>query len=186
MVKFKRKTVERIVREELHTVIKEMYSEQFGVHEADDEEKKKKKEPSVDGADKDNDNIEPQAAGPDIAPEVGDKDTPTPDGEDPPDEEPGDTDIPDEDVPAGDDPSDTELSQDVEDPAEEEPEGSDITKEIAGRSVQSITMEPESKLMPGAKEIVIQFEEIPQPLRILIGRSGVIKYHFKGTVHNEL
>jgi hypothetical protein len=179
-MKFKRSTVERIVREELNSVVKEMYETNFGVHEADDD-KDKKKEPEVGGADKDNDNVEPQKAGPDIAPEVGDKETPAPDGE-----EPADTDIPDEDVPAGDDPSDTELSQDAEDPAEEEPEGGDISKEIAGRSVQSITLEPESKLMPGAKEIVVQFEEIPQPLRILIGRSGVIKYHFKGSIHNEL
>lgn len=167
-MKFKRSTVERIVREELHSVIKEMY-------EAKDEDEDKKQD--VKSAESDNDAVEPPAAGPDVAPSVGDDSgTITP----------GDSDIPDEDVPAGDDPSDTELSQDVEDPKDGEPEKSDISKDIEGRSIQSITLEPESKLMPGAKEIVIQFEDSPQPLRVLIGRSGAVKYHFKGSVHNSL
>lgn len=171
--KFKRSQVEQIIREELSTIIKELY-------EADDDEKK---EPEIGGADKDNDVEVPSKSTDNTAPTVGSEKQ-----DSPPEDEPkaGDENIPDEEVPVGDDPSDTELSQDVEDPSDEEAEGGDISKDITGRSVQSITVNPESKMMPGAKEIVIQFEEIPHPLRILLGKSGLVKYHFKGAIHNDI
>ena len=176
-LKFKRSQVERIIREELSLLVKELW-------EAEND-KDKKKEPEVGGADSENDVEVPSKSTDNTAPTVGaEKQDSPPEGEEP---KAGDENIPDEEVPVDDDPSDTELSQDVEDPAdEEEPEGSDIAKEIEGRSVQSITVNPTSKMMPGAQEIVIQFEEIPHPLRILIGKSGMIKYHFKGSIHNEL
>ena len=183
-IKFKRSRVEQIVREELALLIREFY-------EADD---KDDKEPGVQGADHDNDNVEPEKAGADMAPKrgaeradgAGDGDQPK---VPPPGEEPksGDKDVPDEEVPMGDpDPSDTELSQDVEAEPGEEPEQSDISRDITGRSVQSISFSKESKLMGGAQEVVIQFEEIPHPLHILLMKSGMVKFFYKGQIHNFL
>ena len=175
-IKFKRSKVEQIVREELEALVKELW-------EADKDDNK---EPDVAGADKENDNVAPSKDGADMAPKVGaEKDDVPPEGE-----ETGDKNAPAGEVPAGKDPSDTELSKDVEDQGdpgqEEKPEGGDISNDIVGRSVQSISYSPESKMMPGASEVTIQFEEIPHPLKILIGKSGMIKYHFKGSIHNEL
>jgi len=192
-IKFKKSRVEKIVREELELLIREFF-------EADDKEDK---EPGVQGADKDNDNVAPEKSGTDMAPKrgaeiatgapEGDEPKAPPPGEESPPEQPadpeaGDQDIPDEEVPAGDpDPSDTELSQDVEDQGdEEEKEGGAISKEITGRQIQSIAYNPESKMMGGAHEVVIQFEEIPHPLHILLGKSGMIKFFFKGQIRNEL
>lgn len=85
--------------------------------------------------------------------------------------------------------ADADLEKDVADPAsEEDPEdvtGGKIADQITGKSVQSVTMEPKSKLLPGAQEVVITFKEIPEPLKILITKSGQVKFHFKG-LHNKI
>jgi type IV secretory pathway VirB10-like protein len=94
-------------------------------------------------------------------------------------------------LPTEDEPADKELDKDVakKDAGEvedaEDVTGGEIADEIAGKTVQSITMEPKSKIMPGAQEIVITFDQIPDPLRILINKSGVVKFYYKG-LHNEL
>jgi len=90
-----------------------------------------------------------------------------------------------EEVDVGDDEADDELSQDVEDPEDEEPEQSEVAADIEGKTIQSITMQ-DSEMMKGATELVIQFDESPHPLRVLIGKSGMLRFHYKGALHNEL
>jgi len=182
-MKINKSVVERIVREETLAVMKEFI-----------DEAEKEKEPEVKGAEKDNDKTEPEAPADDIAPEVGAKKKDAPDEGEPPvadkdkDEPKPPTDEPpiDDEVPAGDDPADDEISKDVEDPDEEEPDGGDISNEIAQKTVQSITMDKDVKDFPGFKVIEIQFEDIPYPLRILVGQSGLVKFHFRGALHNSL
>lgn len=72
---------------------------------------------------------------------------------------------------------DTEDAEDVT--------GGKIADEITGKTIQSVTMEPKSKTLPGAQELVITFKEIPDPLKVLITKTGMVKFFFKG-LHNEL
>jgi hypothetical protein len=84
------------------------------------------------------------------------------------------------------DPADDEISDDEADGGEEEGgEESKISKELPGKIIQSITAEPKSKVMPGAMEVVITFNDTPDPFRILIPKSGVPKFFWKG-LHNEV
>ncbi len=90
--------------------------------------------------------------------------------------------------PAGNDPADKGLEKQAageeepsDDPDAEDdeagPEQTDkVSDELVGKTVQSITANPKSKLMPGATEIVIQFDQIPEPLKILVTKTGAIKY----------
>jgi len=182
-MRIKKSRIVEIVREELALHIREML-------EAGDDEEEKKGGPSTVGADKDNDNQEPDAPADDVAPKVGaEKGPEAPDGDAPA----GGDEEQDAEVPATPDPSDDELSKDMADDETDDGEdevddetGGDISDEITGKTIQSMTFQPESKMMPGAAEITIQFDEIPHPLTILIGKSGMVKYHFKGALHNEL
>lgn len=97
---------------------------------------------------------------------------------------------PGKELPVADEPEvDAELEKDVatDDEAEDAADvtGGKIASVITGKTVQSITMEPKSKIMPGAQEIVVTFNQITDPLRILIGKTGQVKFYFKG-LHNEL
>lgn len=78
---------------------------------------------------------------------------------------------------------DAETEDEVEDAAEVT--GGEISDQIVGQTVQSIVMEPKSKIMPGAQEITITFNQKPDPLRILITKSGAVKFFYKG-LHNAL
>lgn len=93
-------------------------------------------------------------------------------------------DEPEDDKDTAPEPGDGEDEEGDEEDAEDVT-GGDIAKELEGKRIQSITMEPKSKIMPGAQEINIQFADIPDPLRILVNKSGNIKFYFKG-LHNEL
>jgi len=77
-----------------------------------------------------------------------------------------------------DEPTDDEL---VDDPRED---GS-VSKELEGKRVQSITMDSKSKMMPGAAEVVITFEDTPDALRILLTKTGDYKFFYKG-LHSDL
>lgn len=99
---------------------------------------------------------------------------------------------PEKDV--GADPADQDLESEPDDTGDDEKAAEDdvgpedtkkVSDELVGKTVQSITANPKSKLMPGAMEIVIQFDQIPEPLKILIGKSGTVKYYFRG-LHNEI
>jgi hypothetical protein len=97
------------------------------------------------------------------APEVGD--------------EPGE---PDE-LETGEEPADADLEKDL---AGEEGEEGTVAGEIANKTVESISMEEDSKIMPGASEVVVTFKESPDALRLLITKSGRVKIFYKG-LHND-
>lgn len=61
----------------------------------------------------------------------------------------------------------------------------DISDNVVGKTIQSITMEPTSKLLPGSKELTITFNEITDQFKILITKTGNIKFYFRG-LHNIL
>lgn len=91
----------------------------------------------------------------------------------------------DQDVPAS--PDDEKIEKDVTDPEHnEEAEQSRIQQELEGKAIQGISFEPKSKVLPGAKEVVITFSNSTDPLKILISKSGEVKYFFKNALHNKL
>jgi hypothetical protein len=106
-------------------------------------------------------------------------------------EVPGD----DEEKPTPPEPADTDLEKQAtgEKGAEEEdgedetgPEDTEkVSDQLVGQTVQSITANPKSKLMPGATEIVFQFQQKPDPLKILVTKSGKLVYYYRG-LHNEI
>lgn len=66
---------------------------------------------------------------------------------------------------------------------EEEPEatpGGDVNKEVAGKTVQSVTLEPKSKILPGAKEVRLGFNETTDALIVLVTSTGQIKFSYRG------
>jgi hypothetical protein len=83
------------------------------------------------------------------------------------------------DVPA---PEDKEIESDAY--GEESKPGDKLSNELVGKTVQSMTMEPSSKLLPGAQEIVLTFNEITDPLRILVGKTGKVSFFFRNSLHN--
>lgn len=163
-MKIKRSVLEKMVREELRTHIREMMEgpkdDDKGASVVDAEDEKAAGEKK---AEKDGKGPKPQPG-----PEKKAKE-----------------------LPVADEPeADPELEKDVagEEDAEEDAEevtGGKIADEISGKTIQSVTMEPKSKTLPGAQEIVLTFREIPDPLKILITKTGQVKFFFKG-LHNEL
>ena len=91
----------------------------------------------------------------------------------------------DQDVPES--PDDEKIEKDVTDPEHnEEAEQGRVQQELEGKSIQSISFEPKSKVLPGAKEVVLTFANSTDPLKILISKSGDVKYFFKNALHNKL
>ena len=78
---------------------------------------------------------------------------------------------------ADDDPSDAEGGEGKE---------KKVSEEIVGKTVQSISMEPKSKILPGAIEISVSFNEVTDALKILIPKSGAPKFFWRGSLHNEI
>lgn len=175
-MKIKKSRIEEIIREELTLHLKELLTTEVA---------------EVATADEDNTDKEPDTPAKNSAPTVGaKKDDVVPDGdqESPKDKPTDDNEKETEEVPVSDGPDDDKISQDVEEPEPEDEKdiGGDISNDLIGKQLQSITMEPESKMMPGAREITIQVENYPHPLKILLGKSGLIKFFYKGSLHNEL
>lgn len=165
-MKIKRSKLEQIIREELAAHIREITEgppdDLDGPEVVDAEKEKPKKEP---------------------------KKTP---GNTAPDKKANDRAVkppPAQELPVGDDPeADKDLEKDVATDDEESPEevtGGGIADEITGKTVQSVTMEPKSKTLPGAQELVITFREIPDPLKVLITKTGQVKFFFRG-LHNSV
>lgn len=65
----------------------------------------------------------------------------------------------------------------------EEPSGA-VNDEVSGKTVQAVTIEPKSKVLPGAKEIVIAFNESTDALRILVTPTGSVKFFWRGQLHD--
>lgn len=67
--------------------------------------------------------------------------------------------------------------------AAEEPSGA-INDEVSGKTVQAVTIEPKSKVLPGAKEVVLAFNESTDALRILVTPTGAVKFFWRGQLHD--
>lgn len=106
------------------------------------------------------------------------EDSPSPKGEGPP----GPQVDPETDPGLNADPSDDE-GIDAAGNAGEEPSGA-VNNEISGKVVQAITIEPQSKVLPGAKEIVISFNDSTDALRILVTATGQAKFFWRNQLHD--
>ncbi len=72
---------------------------------------------------------------------------------------------------------------DDEGDASEEPSGA-VNDEISGKTVQAITIEPKSKVLPGSKEVILAFNESTDTLRILVTSTGQVKFFWRGQLHD--
>lgn len=100
-------------------------------------------------------------------------------------------------MPPGDDAADDELEKDAENPEEGGDEEGDedaadaaetptkVGDELVGKTIQSITMEPKSKVLPGAVEINVTFDQVQDTFKIFVTKSGQVKFFWKG-LHNTL
>lgn len=173
-MKIKLTVLERIIREELASHVKGLIESPRGHDVADAHSDSKEKERNAP-----KDAVKPQAdpdntAGQPKTPKAGVKPKAKPD------DAPADQELEK-------DPADADLDKDAEDDAEGNVDAGEkrVSDDLVGKSIQSITVEPKSKIMPGAQEIVLTFSDIPDAFRILVTKSGRVAYYFKG-LHNEL
>ncbi len=99
-------------------------------------------------------------AGDDIDGPAVDGDSPDPEAEQEPNERPE---------------SDDDAAIDGDGDGGEEPSGA-INEATSGKTVQAVSIEPKSQVLPGAKEIVITFNETSDSLRIQITETGLVKF----------
>lgn len=94
-------------------------------------------------------------------------------------------------------PGDDEMAADNADAAEDEADALDadgdagqdaasgaINDQIAGRTVKSIALEPDSDLIPGSREIVLSFSDSPDILRVLVDDVGNIVFSWNGDLYD--
>ena len=176
-MKIPKKRLEQIIREELASHLGGLLREKEGeTPDLEDAEGDKMKPAS----DHQPDNTAGKPVGKqDAAPAADDTEVPGDDEEKPDQEDPADTDL--EKQATGEKGADDEEGDDEADVEDTEKVGD----QLVGKTIQSITANPKSKMMPGAMEIVLQFDQIPEPLKILVTKSGQVKYYFKG-LHNEI
>lgn len=170
-LKLKREHLERIVVEELTRYIAEQLNEAPPGRGTvlDDEPSEDEMPPSPEDAPPE------QMPGDSPAPEAG-GDLPLPDaagGEEGAGE-----------LPTGDEPADDDLEADVAGAEESGAEPGTVAAELEGKTIESVSMEEDSKIMPGATEVVLSFHETPDALRLLITKTGKIKVFYKG-LHND-
>lgn len=159
-LKLKRDQLERIVYEELQRYLHEQL-----MNEAP---------PGVGTVLDDEDEI----PSPDAAPEEPlPSDSPAP-------EAGGDEPLPDQELPTGEEPSDDDLEADAAGDEESGAEPGTVAAELESKTIESVSMEEDSKIMPGATEVVITFKESPDALRLLVSNTGKVKVFYKG-LHND-
>lgn len=90
-----------------------------------------------------------------------------------------------EEVPDTEDPADDNIEADQDSPSEDDA-GGKLADELVGKTIQSMTMEPKSKILPGSVEVVITFNEITDPFRMLISKTGKVSFFFRNSLHNLL
>lgn len=78
---------------------------------------------------------------------------------------------------------DDEEAVDPNGDAGENPSGA-VNDEVSGKTVQAITVEPKSKVLPGSKEVVMTFNESTDALRILVTSTGQVKFFWRGQLHD--
>jgi hypothetical protein len=85
---------------------------------------------------------------------------------------------------------DPDADQDAEDALDKDGDAGEegtgaVNDEISGKTVQAITINPKSKVMPGFKEVVLTFNETTDALTILVDESGgVIKFLWRNQLHD--
>lgn len=79
--------------------------------------------------------------------------------------------------------SDDTAAVDADGDGGEEPSGA-VNDEVSGKTVQAVTIEPKSKVLPGAKEVIIAFNESTDTLRILVTSTGQVKFFWRGQLHD--
>jgi len=175
-MKFPKGRIEQIIREELAAHLAGLLREKEGEHpDLEDAEDGGSADETEPASNKQPDNTSGKPVGKaDAQPAV-----PGDDEEKPLDDEPADNDLEKQAV------GDKGADDEEEDSEEGNEEQEKLSDELVGKTIQSITANPKSKLMPGAMEIVVQFDQIPEPLKILVTKSGQVKYYFKG-LHNEI
>lgn len=183
-MKVPKSVLEQIVKEEIAAHVRSLLEAPKGIDvvDADDEKKGKEKE----GGKGEEKPLKP-SAGPKAPKQASDK----------PAEKPAEKGKGPKELPVGKEPDEPEEVPDEKVPGEgekgeddgvedaDEVTGGKIADSVQGKTVQSITMEPESKILPGAQEVTLTFREMPDPLKILITKSGQVKFHFRG-LHNTL
>ncbi len=88
-----------------------------------------------------------------------------------------------EELPTGDEPADDDLEADLGG-EETGAEPGTVAAELEKKTVESVSMEEDSKIMPGATEVVFTFRETPDALRLLITKTGKVKVFYRG-LHND-
>jgi hypothetical protein len=155
----------------------EMIEQEVRAHLSEKGPSKKTKKPSTAAADNeptepnepaDGGGVEPIASAPPIDGGMNDQEGEDADGDGAPDEPetPDPTD--------GQGPDDAEAI-DADGEGGAEPSGA-VNQELSGKTVQAITIEPESMNLPGAKEVVISFAETKDTLKIIISATGEVKF----------
>lgn len=84
---------------------------------------------------------------------------------------------------------DPDAEGDADDAIDSDGEGGEdasgaVNNEISGKTIQAITIDPRSKVLPGAKEVVLAFNESTDPLRILVTSTGQVKFFWRGQLHD--
>lgn len=59
-----------------------------------------------------------------------------------------------------------------------------VNKEISGKTVQAITINPKSDRLPDAKEILVTFNETTDPLKILVTSTGKVVFLWRERLHD--
>lgn len=169
-MKITRRTLAEMIEQEVRTHLLEK--------DGGKKDSKKSKKPTTAAADQeptepnaaDGGGVEPIASAPPIDGGMNDQE------EDEPQDNDGDG-IPDPEV---EDPTDgigqdDEEAIDADGESGEKPSGA-VNQEVAGKTVQAISIEPESMNLPGAKEVVISFNETQDTLKIIITPTGEVKF----------
>lgn len=92
--------------------------------------------------------------------------------------------LPDEELPTGEEPTDDDLEADITDDEESGAEPGTVAAELEEKVIESVSMEEDSKIMPGATEVVVTFRDSADALRLLVSKTGKVKVFYKG-LHND-
>lgn len=171
-MKIPKKRLAEIIREELALHVKALNEAGADVQDAHQDTKDKEDKGQKD---KQKSQDDPDYGG---SPKSNSPQTPKPDDGPNPNEQP-----------EGEDPNDQELEKntDAEDTDEKEADAKKkLGDQLTGKSIQSVTQEPKSKVLPGAQEIVVTFDNSTDPLRILVTKTGQVKFYYAGALHNEV
>jgi len=168
-IKLKREQLERIVLEELTRYLSEQLNEAGPSRGTVLDDEPEEEGPPEDEIPNPGEAPEEQLPDDSPAPEVGDM------GDGPPPELAGDEEPMDQDLDA--------IEAGEEPPSEEE--AGTVAGELSGKTIENISVDEDSKIMPGATELIITFRENPDAFRVLTTKTGKVKYFYRG-LHNTL